>query len=101
MKLDPHHAAGRTRSWREDEALAAWIAAKDPGVADTPTEGRSSASVALRPPSGPAGSDPEMPVPGSCGVRGGDNTARPVGRDTPDDTNRHSPTHQPEPEETP
>jgi predicted nucleic acid-binding Zn ribbon protein len=28
VRLEPHHAAGRTRSWREDEAIAAWAEAR-------------------------------------------------------------------------
>ncbi len=54
------------------------------GAPDTPTDAVSPVSVALRPPSGPAGSDPGMPIAGPCGGRGDDNSPRPVGRATPD-----------------
>ncbi len=89
MTLEPHHAAAR--SWSDDEAvrIGVWLAgrhavATGSGVSVTPTEPRSAASVALRPSSGPFGSDPGMPIAGSCGGRGDDNSPRPVGRATPD-----------------
>ncbi len=101
MTLEPHHAAGRTRSWREDEAIEAWIAATGRGVPVTPPEGRSAACVDLRPLSGPVGPDPQAPIAGPCGGRGGDEQSEPVGRDTRTRTDAPSPTAEPDTEETP
>lgn len=30
MGLEPHHRAGHTRSWREEEAIATWAANRPP-----------------------------------------------------------------------
>ncbi len=32
MKLEPHHRAGRTRSWREEAAIGRWEAANQTPV---------------------------------------------------------------------
>ncbi len=75
MTLEPHHRAGRTRSWREDEAIGRWAA------------------------------ETRTPVPPAQGAPGAPNGAGPVARDAQPVSGPLSPSHdypvQPDPEETP
>lgn len=63
MSLEPHHRAGRTRSWREEQAIAAWEARRQ----GCPSRG---SVAAPEPPNTPArvfaDSTPEQPQHGTA-----------------------------------
>ncbi len=64
MTLEPHHRAGHTRSWRENEAIAAWSALRQ-----------------------------ECPVRGPQAVPERPNTPSPVFADPPPDRPQHGTAH--------